>query len=371
LTREIKWREDVTVLPRETFYPYSWNESSRAPRRWTYGTHLWTHSWKHVWNSRPAWREFLTVTKANAIRFALNIRRRTIARTRRFLIKLRRTLRVDRSQPYSVNGVICAQTIHGPKIFLLGDDATITPEIALHGTYEFLEERFIERTIRPGDWAIDVGANVGMLSLLIGQCVGPFGRVFSYEPNPLPSGLLRKSLVMNWLHNRVEVRETALGSETGVRTLRFSRAGLGGATLAAQGAAGTYENVAALLAEEDHVDVNVSTLDADFPADLPIRLLKIDVEGFEHEVLRGASRLLERQCCDILMLECIQEVYGPNWPEYLAELKKIMSSGYGLYTLSGSSKLRPLSFKRLLYGDRLRNIFLVAEHAKGTICELS
>jgi hypothetical protein len=154
--------------------------------------------------------------------------------------------------------------------------------------------------------------------------------------------------------------------------LRFSRTGLGGATLADQESAGAYERNAALLADEQEVEVNVSALDIDFAVDLPIRMLKIDVEGLEHCVLRGASRLLERHCVDILMLECCQEIYGKKWNEYLVELKKLIGDGYGLYTLSRSSKLKPLSFNRLLYdANRLRNIFLVSKHATNTIRELA
>ena len=45
-SRELKWRDDVVVIPRETFYPYNWNERPGENRRWTYAAHLWEHSWE-------------------------------------------------------------------------------------------------------------------------------------------------------------------------------------------------------------------------------------------------------------------------------------------------------------------------------------
>jgi FkbM family methyltransferase len=267
--------------------------------------------------------------------------------------------------------VICAQTIHGPKIYLYGEDVSVTPEIAHRGTYELAEELFVKRIIRRGDWAIDVGANVGLFSLIIGQVVGPSGRVFAYEPNPLPASLLRRSLVMNWFQDRVVIREKGVGSEPARLQLRFSPGLLGGATFAKSENSGTFEGAAALVGGEESVDVEVCTLDAEFPVDLPIRFLKVDAEGFEHQVLRGAARLLERNCIDVLMLECAEDISGNNWDEYTAELKKIIDFGYQPHSLTKSSTLVPITFNDILYAIRERNIIFVCPDARHTIKELA
>jgi hypothetical protein len=122
-----------------------------------------------------------------------------------------------------------------------------------------------------------------------------------------------------------------------------------------------------LLGDEQKIDVEVSTLDADFPIDLPIRFLKIDAEGFDHHVLRGASRLLERTCVDILMLEVSQEIAGNAWDDYVAELKKVISYGYDPYILTPSAKLQSITFDDILHAERERTIILIAKHAKNTI----
>jgi FkbM family methyltransferase len=194
--------------------------------------------------------------------------------------------------------------------------------------------------------------------------------VYSYEPNPLPASLLNRSLVMNWFQDRVQVRQKGIGSQAATMTLRFSHGLLGGATLATSDNSGTFEEAATLVGGEESVEVEVCTLDNEFPVDLPIRFLKVDAEGFEHQVLRGAARLLERNCIDILMLECIQDVSGANWDEYTVELKKITDFGYQPHLLSKSSKLTPINFNDILYSVRDRNIVFVCPDARHTIREL-
>jgi FkbM family methyltransferase len=363
-TRELKWRSDVMVVPRETFYPYNFNEKHAEPRKWTYGTHLWEHSWGA---DRGMSRRAVGGVKG----FFKKLPRSMVIAWRNFAVENEQTWGTPEPRSYPATGVICAQTIHGPKMLLVAEDCTVTPAIALNGTYEYRDEQFVKRVVRRGDWVIDVGANVGIFSLLSGLSVGPFGRVFSYEPNPLPAGLLKKSLVINWLHDRTEVRQQAMGSERGQLKLRFSPEVLGGATLAESGTAGTFDTSTELLQASVEIDVEVATLDSDFPVDLPIRLLKIDAEGFEHHVLRGGVRLLERHCVDILMIECVQEVYGAAWQEFLAEIRKLIDYGYDPYTLDRRSKLRKISYNNILFANRGRNVIFVSKHARHTIRELA
>jgi FkbM family methyltransferase len=359
-TRELKWREGVTVTPRETFQPCKSTKPTASMRQWTYGTY-------QSGFSRSRIRALASAAKA----LLKGSRQRILGIAREFLRKMTQLSGVNRPQSFSASSIICAQTLHGPKIYLLGEDASVTPEIALHGTYEVREERFVKRVLRPGDWAIDVGANVGMLSLIFAQRVGSFGRVFCYEPNPLPAALLRRSLVMNWFHDRAEVRQKALGSKAAVMQLRFDKGRLGDATLAAPRSGGTFERSISFGSGTDEIDVEVSTLDEQFPVDLPIRIAKIDAEGFEHHILRGGSRLFERRCIDILMLECLQEVFGNEWDQFVGELDKLIQYGYSPYMLTSSSTLREITLKDILYSERGRNVIFVANTARETIRELA
>ncbi len=355
--KQLKWRDDLTVVPRETLYPYNWNEKARQAHPWTYGVHCWDNSWKNK-------------VSAKEIYHAVRLKLHTWAQRCRNWLKQKALLvsRLGKNHhpvPFSATGVICAQTIHGFKIYLRGDDGSVTPEIAHQGTYEFDEECFLKSAVRGGDWVIDVGANVGIMTLLCAKRVGPFGRVYAFEPNPTCSSLLKRSLAMNWMHERVKLREMGVGSAPGMLTLRFSPDCLGGATFADQQQAGTLQNTLSTLGNETSTEAPITTLDAEFPVDLPIRLLKMDVEGFEHHVLRGARRLFDQKCIDLLMLECSQEVFGAEWPQFVAELERLVSIGYTPHRLAGG-KLHEINLSRALYGHIGRNLFMVAPHAKGT-----
>lgn len=361
--RELKWRDDVTVLPRATLYPYNHNERARKDHLWTYATHLWSFTWGSVTGYHKPLRPLVRYLRMR--RKELQTRWKTDLRY--FFTRLRLGFRTGGDQSFSASGTICAQTVHGLKIFLHGEDVSITPQIALNGTYEFREERFINRVVDRGDWVIDVGANVGIMTLVAAQKVRPCGRVFAYEPNPLVANLLKKSLVLNWFHDRVVLREKGIGSRPGRLQLRFSKGLLGGATLASEDPQASFDGAVSLVSDEESIDVEVTTLDADFPVDLPIRLLKIDAEGFEHEVLRGARRLFEQQCVDILMMECMQEISGNNWDDLLVEVKKLMDIGYKPHLLTGSSRLEEINWRKILASDRERNIVFVSRHALSTI----
>jgi len=103
--------------------------------------------------------------------------------------------------------------------------------------------------------------------------------------------LLSKSAAMNGMHDRVVVRPVAAGETAG--------------TVRAPIAAERPDDVRAGHGEA--VDVPCVTLDQEFPVDLPIKLLKIDAEGDEAAILKGARRLLERRCIDFVLIKVLRE----------------------------------------------------------------
>src|SRR5690606_19878698 len=172
--RELKWRDDIIVIPRETFYPYNWNERPTSPRRWTYGSHQWSFSWRPAAHARRGAGYYYRRTRGFVGRIVRQVGKKIVNIARKIVNRIS----IPQPHAYTASGVICAQTVHGLRIYLSGEDGSVTPEIALTGTYEHAEELFLLRVLRRGDWVIDVGANVGMLSLVCAQKVGSFGRVF-------------------------------------------------------------------------------------------------------------------------------------------------------------------------------------------------
>lgn len=148
---------------------------------------------------------------------------------------------------------------------------------------------------RPASTAVDVGANVGMHSLVFSHLVGNEGRVFSFEPSPRILQRAAENIRLNPATN-IELISKALGSAVG--TVGFldlaDQANIGESRVrrdaAGQVAMDTLDNVLATAHAR-----NVS-------------LVKIDVEGFEREVLQGAQDTLRNEK-PTLVIECNLEQY--------------------------------------------------------------
>lgn len=179
----------------------------------------------------------------------------------------------------------------------------------------------IHRLIDPGDLVVDVGANVGYMTSLAAVRAGPRGRVVAIEPHPTVFGLL-SSNAEAWRSDArlapVELHRLALSDRAGSGRL-FAGAtfdqNMGLATLAGDATDG-----------RDSEEVELRRLD-ELMADAPIGILKIDVEGHEPEVLRGARSLLERR----LVRDIIFEDHEP-YPSTATET--VERSGYQLVSLT-------------------------------------
>ena len=155
----------------------------------------------------------------------------------------------------------------------------------LVGRYYDLPIQLAARALlRPGDVCVDVGANVGHFSALAAHLVGPEGRVIAYEPNPDCLTRLQHLRDDNAL-TQLDIRPHALGSQPGTGALHL----LGGDSIL-----GTLAAEAADVPQRTGtVSVSVAAGDAELLPILPADgLIKIDVEGFEAEVLRGIARCL-------------------------------------------------------------------------------
>lgn len=133
------------------------------------------------------------------------------------------------------------------------------------------EMEFTQTMIRESDVVFEVGAHHGFTTLLLAQMVGPEGRVVAFEASPHNAEILRKNLAANDVHH-VTVEAQAVGANVG-RT-RISQ---------------DY-NASVVVKGDAQREVGLTTLDQF--AHLRPAVLKIDVEGYEVEVLRGARAIL-------------------------------------------------------------------------------
>ena len=151
-----------------------------------------------------------------------------------------------------------------------------------HEIYEFRQYDRHPDFIPQSGWTVfDVGANIGVFTVLQ-ACRG--ANVYSFEPNPDSYGRLSKNVAMNHLTDRVHLFASALGDKPGTGTMQVSRGGTTGGVVIPATEGGVVQGPSVSIATLDQV---VTTL-----AVSRIDLLKIDTEGSEVAVLRGAERTL-------------------------------------------------------------------------------
>ena len=146
---------------------------------------------------------------------------------------------------------------------------------------------FLSTRIKPGQTSFDVGANVGIYVLQIARWSAPDGRIVAFEPNPATLAVLRAHVEMNGLESRVTIVPKGAGARAGIAALYDEEAGSG---LSRIGAPNPGIHV-----PMKPTPIALTTID-DYCRDtgvLPDWIL-IDVEGYEYEVLQGATETLRR-----------------------------------------------------------------------------
>jgi FkbM family methyltransferase len=195
--------------------------------------------------------------------------------------------------------------------------------VTLTREYEPELAQRIESHLRPGDWFVDVGANMGYFTLLAAKIVGRDGLVVAFEPSPGNLNLLTQNIALNEVSN-VLVVASALGDETGLMRLTvppFYNNGVSTLRASQNGAATTpawvqrFEDVPVLAAERER-----------------IALVKIDTEGLEPNVLRGMSNFLNGSS-PRLAIAC---ELSPEWYDVKELLKNLAAMGFtGEYFVDG------------------------------------
>lgn len=208
---------------------------------------------------------------------------------------------------------------------------SLLAKLIYRGDFEQEELAYINKTLVAGDSFVDVGANIGLFSLYASQKVGATGKVITFEPSPKTFNRLKENIELNGCTN-THLHQLGISDKPGELSLNISGDGMD-----------AWETFAPDLNNrfQDQVKVPVVTLD-DMLANEnkeKIRIVKIDVEGWEKFVLKGAEQFFTTYS-PIIMLEFTEE--NTQMAGYaVTELYDIVSMwGYTWYAIENGN-LKP------------------------------
>jgi FkbM family methyltransferase len=201
------------------------------------------------------------------------------------------------------------------------------------GTADYEEQLWLADHLGPGDTFYDIGANIGFFTLLGRKLVGASGAVVAFEPLPANVEQLRRNVALNQFRN-VKVVATAVSGAEGVGVFSVG---------------GDARNTGKLVAHNSQgrsIRVPMATIDATVKKDrlAPPTVMKIDVEGEEIEVLRGALETISGYR-PLLLIEV--HWLGKAFIEFVDDA--LVPLGYTTRTMSGEGVPRePVRFHAVI-----------------------
>jgi FkbM family methyltransferase len=206
----------------------------------------------------------------------------------------------------------------------------------------------IARVAEKGGTLFDIGAHAGLISVLFGTAA-PSNRVFSFEPSPLAEERLKVIRGLNGLEERMTIEQVAIGAEKATLDMLLDPAG---------GFVQTQRFRHSMQAESQSIRVKTETIGdaADRLGVIP-DCVKIDIEGYEDEAIRGARDFLAAHQ-PTLLLELHLNYLEEKGSSARAVVEDLSACGYSFQSYGGQS-LRPVQ----LYDSPLQSVRFLARAA--------
>ena len=220
-----------------------------------------------------------------------------------------------------------ADTRYG-KVLYNKNDIYVGRSIKEYGEYSESEVEIFRAILKPGDVAMDVGANMGTHTLAMARLVGKYGYVIAFEPQAIVFQTLCANMALNSIEN-ADCVNAIVSSVNGYSKLpRFDYTKEG--------------NFGGISVKEYNIGGQIPcvTLDNAFPNPGKLSLIKIDVEGMELEVIIGASNIINR-------IKPTLYVENDKLEKSEALISAILDMGYNVYW-----HIAPLFNKNNFYGNK-------------------
>jgi FkbM family methyltransferase len=250
---------------------------------------------------------------------------------------------------------VLVRTTWGGMLLTSSHDLSLTPELVAHGVYEPPFTNYLLRTLKPGQTVIDIGANIGMYTILMASYVGVEGRVIAYEPNPDVGVFLRENVALNWFNDRVTVKPVAVAAEAGQVTLHVTERFMGNSSLLVPGEQYFRE---APMDTTREVEVQAEPLDSVADELGEVDLVKIDVEGAEHLALQGMSGMLDSGAVRAVSMEFYRDRMGAEWDTLCEMLRERRAQRWKFHLISERGTLKAANLEELLKVGRYAQVVM-------------
>jgi FkbM family methyltransferase len=215
-------------------------------------------------------------------------------------------------------------TLHHDIRMELDPEEWLQTDLRASGRLEPRTTALFERILRPGDCFVDVGAHVGYHSLLAVRLVGASGRIFAIDPQPYNCAKILTNAELNGFAN-ITVIAAAVDEADGFIALKNqSRQDKARLTLAG---AGVNDGALTFVVPK----ITLRWLIESYKL-RPVSLLKIDVEGFELEVLNGAGDAM--RAVENIVFEVLP---GEDADRTLASERKLRDFGFQMFDVDGAA----------------------------------
>lgn len=174
-------------------------------------------------------------------------------------------------------------------IFVNSNDYGGPMNIINGGKYETENLEVLQSFLKTDSIILDIGANLGYFSLKFARQIRSRGKIYSFEPHPFVSELLRRSVFLNGFNDVIVVHRFGLSDRAGNANFAYPTGHVGGG--------GIVEDQA------EAIQLEIKVADEVFPPDFIANIVKIDVEGHEYNVLLGMKGIIERSPDIVILFE--------------------------------------------------------------------
>lgn len=210
------------------------------------------------------------------------------------------------------------------------------------GIWESWIEFPMMKFVKPGGTVLDCGANIGYYSVLLAKAVGHGGTLHSFEPSARTFGFLKNNLAINGLGN-AHLHNLALNNKAPSSAFmwvdpEFSGGGYLSNDMETDMSTKGYQKL----------EIKTARLDDILSDDIIVDLMKVDVEGFEPDLLFGARRVIERSPGLVLIVELSPRSWAGQGHDPLSVFNYLENLGFSFKLANAKGELQPMFAKSLI-----------------------